>query len=88
MPRPERKYAPIWKELKAAPDHKVECSVHPVHVSRTKKAIIKEKYLDSPTMFLNREEGDNLKLKFFYNAATRILRIELRQIIGIDDMVV
>lgn len=86
--RPVRKYEPIWRELKAAPDHKVECHVLPMHVSRVKKAIIKEKYQDSTTMFLNREEGDNLKLSFEYDEKSRVLTIKLRQILGIDEMVV
>lgn len=86
-PRGPRMYQPIWRELlKKESGHKVELSVLPMHVARVKKAVIKEKLLDTTVAFLNREEGDNLKLYFFYNSGTRVLTVQLKQTIGIEEI--
>lgn len=87
-PRIPRMYEPVWTALKADHDHEVELSVLPMHVSRVKKAISKEKLIDSTTAFLNREEGDNLKLVFKYDEAARILKVKVKQTLGISEMVV
>ena len=86
--RTPRMYEPIWAALKADNDHVVELSVHPLHVNRVKKAISKEKLLDSTTAFLNREEGDNLKLVFRYEENAQILEVRVKQTLGISEMVV
>lgn len=86
-PRTPRMYEPIWKELKdKASGHCAVLDVLPQHVSRVKRAIIKEKYKDQGTAFLNIEEGERLYLEFVYNRAARQLTVKLKQRVGIEEI--
>ncbi len=79
-----RKYLPIWKKIKA--DKKCVISAHPKLFARIVKAVMKEKDQDVAMKIAN--DLDKLYLKITRDEQNHTVTFELKQRVGISEIVV
>lgn len=80
----ERKYTCIWTRIKQR--ETVDLKVAPIFVANVKRMVSKEKDMDRGFKLMN--EHDFFKLIFIYDRNTQVLRIKLKQRIGIESRVI
>lgn len=84
MTRGLREYQPVWNKIKETAKCRLE--VPPQLVARVKKAVIKEKNMDSAFKLMNDE--DQFRLVISYDRKSQVLKFELKQKYGLEERVV
>lgn len=79
-----RLYQPVWEEIKKK--GRAVLSVHPVMAARVKKAVSKEKDMDTGFKVLN--DHDHFYLRVSYDKDRKRMTFVLKQSIGIEERVV